>query len=182
MKYSILQDFVKSIEVGEDIISLYKNKIPNNLLDIWRAYGFGSFMGNYIKIINPNDYKKILDDSYFRCNESIPIMITGFGDIITWEENRYLGIVKYRKGTFDIIEAGFEYFLNDLMDAEFVEDILDNSQYDKAVTNYGILRFDECFGYVPLLGLGGGEQIENIKKMRIREHIEIITQMVGKIE
>lgn len=109
-------------------------------------------------------------------------MLTGLGDIITWEKNRYLGIVKYRKGTFDIIEDGFEYFLDDIMDPEYVRDFLDNSQYKEAIIENGKLNFEECFGYVPLLGLGGSERVENLKKVKIKEHIELITQMVGKIE
>lgn len=182
MKYKVLDDFEKYEEVEQDIISLYNNKIPKKLLDIWKEYGFGSFMDNYIKIINPNEYKELLGVSYFRGKEAIPVMLTGFGDIITWEKNRYLGIVKYRKGTFDIIEDGFEYFLNDIMDTEYVRDFLDNSQYQEATIDNGKLNFDECFGYVPLLGLGGSEKVENLKKVKIKEHIELITQMVGKIE
>lgn len=182
MKYKVLEDFKKHEEVEPDIISLYNNKIPENLLNIWNEYGFGSFMDNYIKIINPNEYKELLENSYFRGKESIPVMITGFGDIITWEKNRYLGIVKYRKGTFDIVEDGFEYFLNDIMDDEYVKDFLDNFQYKEAIVDNGKLDFDECFGYVPLLGLGGSEKVENLKKVKIKEHIETITQMVGNIE
>lgn len=106
MKYKILEDFENYEEVEQDVISLYKNKIPKKLLDIWKEYGFGSFMDNYIKIINPNEY------------------------------------------------------------------IIQN----------GKLNFEECFGYVPLLGLGGSEKVENLKKVKIKEHIELITQMVGKIE
>ncbi len=139
-------------------------------------------MDNYIKIINPNEYKELLNDSYFRGKKSIPIMVTGFGDIITWEKDRYLGIIKYRKGTFDIIEDEFEYFLNDIMDTEYLRDFLDNSQYREAIIRNGKLNYNECFGYVPLLGLGGSEKVENLKKVKIKEHIELITQMVGKIE
>ena len=68
------------------------------------------FNNNHVKIINPNKYNELLNDSYFRGKESIPVMIAGIGDVITLEKNRYLGIVKYRKGTFDIIEDGFECF------------------------------------------------------------------------
>lgn len=46
----------------------------------------------------------------------------------------------------------------------------------------GVLKYDECFGYVPLLALGGSEKVENLKKVKIKEHIKLITQMVGKIQ
>lgn len=51
----------------------------------------------------------------------------------------------------------------------------------EAVDKWGKVEADECFGYVPLLGLGGKESVDNLKKVKIREHIELITQMVGKI-
>lgn len=182
MKHKVLEDFKFYKEVEQSVISLYNNKIPQKLLDIWKEYGFGSFMDNYFKIINPNEYKELLDDSYFIGKVSIPVMVTGFGDIITWEKNRYLGIVKYRKGTFDTMEDGFEYFFDDIMDAEYVTDFIDNSQYKEAIIKNGELNFDECFGYVPLLGIGGSEKVENLKKVKIKEHIELITQLVGNIE
>ena len=109
MKYKVLEDFETYEEVEQDVIRLYKSKIPEKLLDTWKEYGFGSFMDNYIKIINPKEYKE-------------------------------------------------------------------------AVIENGKLNFDECFGYVPLLRLGGSEKVENLKKVKIKEHIELIMQMVGKIE
>ncbi len=41
MKYKVLEDFENYEEVEQDVISLYKNKIPKKLLDIWKEYGFG---------------------------------------------------------------------------------------------------------------------------------------------
>lgn len=67
-------------------------------------------------------------------------------------------------------------------DEHFVEKYLEVDKYSKAVSKLGELEYDECFGYVPLLGLGGSEKVENLKKVKIKEHIELITQLVGKIE
>jgi len=46
----------------------------------------------------------------------------------------------------------------------------------------GPLEFDECYGYVPLLGLVGSEEVSNLSKVKIREHILLITELVGRIE
>ena len=70
------------------------------------------------------------------------------------------------------------FIITDYFCKEFFE--LDN--YTAAVSKLGELKYDECFGYVPLLGLGGSEKVENLKKVKIKEHIELITQLVGKIE
>ena len=56
------------------------------------------------------------------------------------------------------------------------------NKYNEAVAKWGELEYDQCFGYVPLLSLGGSEKVENLDKVKIREHIELITQLVGRIE
>lgn len=61
----------------------------------------------------------ILEDSYFRAKESIPVMVTGFGDSITCEENQYLCIIKYRYGTFDTMECGCKYIWDDLLNEKY---------------------------------------------------------------
>ena len=52
--------------------------------------------------------------------------------------------------------------------------------HNKAIEKYGMLEYDECFGYVPLL-LGGKETVNNLKKVKIREHLSIIAEMSGGV-
>ncbi|WP_297980895.1 T6SS immunity protein Tdi1 domain-containing protein [uncultured Oscillibacter sp.] len=47
--------------------------------------------------------------------------------------------------------------------------------------NGGPLQFDECFGYTPLLGLGGSRKVDNLRKVKITEHIDLITESAGKV-
>lgn len=53
-------------------------------------------MGGYLKVVNPEDYQELLKETYFRGNISIPILVTAFGDIVTFEEDQYIGMVKYK--------------------------------------------------------------------------------------
>ena len=57
-------------------------------------------MGGYLKVVNPEDYQELLKETYFRGNISIPILVTAFGDIVTFEEDQYIGMVKYKNGNF----------------------------------------------------------------------------------
>lgn len=72
-------------------------------------------------------------------------------------------------------------FLEDLELGIFNNKFFDIKKYNEAIIKLGKIELNECFGYFPLLGLGGSEKVENLKKVKIREHIEIITQLVGKI-
>ena len=181
MKFEMLNDFVTSAKVDENGIRKYNGKIPAELMDIWKEYGFGSFFGGYLKVINPDDYMDIVKDSYFRGNVSIPILGTVFGDIITWEENQYTGIVRYRYNDFDFLSTRFDLFLKLLSDKGFLKCFFALEEYSQAVEKYGDLAYDECFGYVPLLALGGKEDVEHLKKVKMKEHIAVITQLTGGV-
>ena len=150
-------------------------------MELWKKYGFGSFLDGYLKMINPEEYQELICDTYFRGNVSVPILVTAFGDILTLEEGQYIGMVKYKNGTFSIVTKNFKRFMHNLEDEYFLEKYFQIPQFEEAVDKWGKVEAGECFGYVPLLGLGGKESVDNLKKVKIREHIELITQMVGKI-
>jgi len=155
--------------------------LPDELIKIWEDYGLGKLSEGYLKVINPEEYQELLNATYFRGNISIPILTTAFGDIITLEENQYIGMVKYKNGNFVMLAKSFKRFMQNIADDYFVEKYFQIPQYLEAVKKLGKLGHDECFGYVPLLGLGGSEKVDNLSKVKIREHIELISQMVGKV-
>ena len=105
----------------------------------------------------------LLKESYFRGDVSIPILATAFGDIITWEEGKYIRIVKYRYNDFELMIGRFDLFLKLLDDKGFLRRFFKLDDYAKATEKYGDLAYDECFGYVPLLALGGKEDVEHLK-------------------
>ncbi len=177
----MITDFNKVEDVNEGLIKEYEDKLPVEIIDIWREYGLGTFYNGYLKVINPNEYQELLKRSYFQGDVSIPIFATAFGDLITWEKNQFLGIVQYRYGENDVISDGFDFFMDDLKDGELDEEYLSISQYDAAVKKHGDLQYDECFGYVPILALGGKETVDNLKKVKIREHIAVITELAGEV-
>lgn len=171
----------KGQDMPQEIIQKYKTIFPNALIRIWEQYGFARLMEGYLKVINPENYQELLMETYFRGNISVPIFTTAFGDIVTLEEGQYIGLIKYKNGNFVMLAKNLERFVKNLEDDYFVDKYFQIPQYTEAVNKLGKLEKDECFGYVPLLGLGGSEKIENLKKAKIREYIELISQMVGRV-
>lgn len=181
MKFEMFNDFVHSGKVDENCIRKYSGKIPQVLMDIWQEYGVGSFFGGYLRVINPDDYMDILKDSYFRGDVSIPILVTAFGDVITWEEGKYTRIVRYRYNDFELMIGRFDLFLKLLGDKGFLRRFFTLEDYAQAVEKYGKLADDECFGYVPLLALGGKEDVEHLQKVKTKEHIAVIAQLTSGV-
>lgn len=77
--------------------------------------------------------------------------------------------------------SGLELFITLLKDNGFTKRFFTQDLYGEAVNKYGKLAYDECFGYVPLLALGGKESVENIKKVKMKEHIAVIADMAGGV-
>lgn len=114
-------------------------------------------------------------------NESIAMMITAFGDIITWQENKFSFILKYNKKDFCAFVGGIKHLWK-LLDENFIQEryfYLD--KYNEAVKLYGKPGFDECFAFFPLLGAGGKEDVKNLQLVKTKEHIFLISQMQGGI-
>lgn len=181
MLRDIFEDFVKVSKVDDGLIQKYKDLLPPEMISLWQEYGFGTFYNGYLKVINPDDYLSLVQQSYFQGDVSVPIFATAFGDILTWEENQYVGIIKYRYNDSDIISDGFEFFYDIIASEVCAAEYFTIKEYNEAVKKYGELAYDECFGYVPLLALGGKESVNNIKKVKMREHILLITSFIEEI-
>lgn len=177
----MIEGFQSCAVAPEEIIQKYTKALPKALIEIWKNQGFGTIMDGYIKIINPDEYNEVFKDSYYRSDIAIPIAVTAFGDIITWEKNKYVGIVQYRYGKSDVMIIGFDLFLMLLKDSSFTKKFFNIEMYKKAVALYGNLNFDECFGFVPILVMGGSEKAESLKIVKAKEHIALINELAGSI-
>lgn len=178
---NMLKDYVKFRDIDVSRIEQYKGRLPEELFDFWREFGLGTFYNGYLKATDPNEYIELVQQSYFDGEVTIPIFATAFGDIITWEDNKYIGILKYRYQDSDIISTGFEDFFEEVEEGVLDDDYFTIKKYNAAVKKYGELEYDECFGYVPLLALGGKESVKSLKKVKMREHIALIAELTDGI-
>ena len=164
----------------QEVIEKYKDQVPAELVQIWQEDGLGTFLDGYLKVINPVDYLELLQDSYFRGDVAFPMFVTAFGDIITWEENEFVGIVKYNLQNCDIIIKSLKYFLQ-YLDNSYVTDNFELDLYRQAVLKHGPLSYNQCFGFVPLLALGGVKDVDHMDKVKTLEHIYLMYQLTGGV-
>jgi hypothetical protein len=177
-----ITDFQLERKPENDLVTKYESLLPAKLIQLWQENGFGSTVEGYLKIVNPDDFEESLKEIYSPVFKNPIVMFaTGMSDLIIWENN-YTVLLNCRYGLSKVIESGFQYFLEDVQDKEFVNDELKGANYFIAKDQLGKIAFDECYGYVPLLGLGGSEKVENLQKVKIKEHLSIIAQTLGKIE
>lgn len=174
----LFEGFVLNQKVPEEIIQKYKGIIPDEMIEVWNEYGFGMTADGYLKVINPDEYYEELINIFSYVNDDIvPVFITGMGDIIAYNNHGYLLYVNVRYQASDIIGKKFELTMKRMKTEDFRNHVLSWSPYKEAVERYGSLKYEECFGYEPLLSLGGGEGVENLRKVNLKVHLDIISQM-----
>lgn len=81
-------DFVEHAPVEPEVVAAYRDRVPAELVEVWEQYGYGTFGQGFIRVINPAVYEAELGDRIGKTQGdgvAIPVMVTGLGDLITWE-------------------------------------------------------------------------------------------------
>ena len=177
----MLEDFVKVADMPRDTIEKYRDTVPDELVEIWEKQGLGIFLDGYLKLINPDDYIEFVKETFFDGDNEIPIGISAFGDVITWHKGAYVAILEYKCEDVDILIKNFKHFLMVLNDDYFLGKKFEIPLYKKAIEKFGPLEYDECFGFVPILPLGGKKDVEHMDKVKVREHLYLLVQFTGGI-
>lgn len=138
-------------------------------------------LDGFIRFVQPEKLMHFLQDGYVGADTAIPFATTAFGDILTWEKNKYICLISFVHSTVKIIESGSEFFLDDINDSSYAEKFFDISTYQAVKAKEGRLRDDECYGIVPLPALGGTENVESFKIVNYHEYLELVLQVMGKV-
>ena len=178
-----------TIKPDEKTLSLFKDKLPEDLISFWNQYGFGNYGNGMFKVINPQEYGDALGIWVGRKNDwsRIPVLISGFGDIFYYrkisETDEDVSVVDlhYRKITVctDYISYSFQFFMEDyITNREFNSKFVRKELFNAAVEKCGALNADEIFFFAPALIMGGGiENINIVEKGIAAVHQQLLFQM-----
>ena len=164
----------KGQDIKQELLHRYKTILPDELIKIWEDNGLARLMGEYLKAVNPEDYQELLKETYFRGNISIPILVTAFGDIVTFEEGQYIGMVKYKNGNFVMLAKNFKRFIQNLGDDYFLEKYFQIPQYIEAVNKLGKLE-----QITDLRSVWKHEAKDFTPWLAKEENLEILSEAVG---
>ncbi len=174
----LFNDFILFELVENYLIIEYEDILPELILDIWEAYGFGSFMQGYFKIVNPNDFIDLIDDT---CELlGTPILVSCMGEVFVYCDNECMHKLDYNRATISEVSETFNDFCESLKDDQFKNDYLDYNNYIEKSDNK-IVDFDECYAYEPLLFEDGSELTSHLQSMKIKDHIYNVMSKVGRL-
>lgn len=194
---------IKASIPNQETLDFYKDRLPERLIEYWKEYGFCGWGDGIFWLVNPSEYHDILQtwlqgtefakreeqgiDSYYVIGRS------AFGDLIVWgstsgqsiDINSNFGMLFPTDNSTDLEEDG-ETLTVDLFFATMSKEPLDEKDVDekllfeRACKKLGPLEFDEMYAFVPALVLGGTNKLENLKKVKVIEHLNFLADLGEK--
>ena len=178
-----IADFVPHGPVESEVVEEYRGRVPDELVEVWEQYGYGTFGAGFLRVINPRLYEAEVGDCIGKTQGdgiSIPIMVTGLGDLITWEPSVGIVAIQYRLGeTYGLGTRARSLFR--LVEDGLILRRLKAEIFPEAVAAQGELPFGESFIFVPLLSLGGPAKVENLHKRQTLTAIQMMVEFQGVI-
>ncbi len=165
----------------------YKNELPEPVLSLWQEYGFGIFMDGYLRLINPEEYQEFADSYIENIGfDSIPFAVSCFGDLFVWAKKKegQIDFYNYRHGKSSLLAKSNNLHLlfgKRLIEDDYVWEKLDCPNYYEIVSRLGLPSYDQCYGYFPLLALGGSESVDKIQIVDLRTHMDLMAQATGPL-
>lgn len=183
-------------DVSEKICEKYKDKLPDDLILFWREHGIGTWLNGKFQFCIPSDYSEIVDvlfsgDQDIISEKTHIIGFSAFGDLLIWNEDFQRCEVNLPYLTMRISKTDFNKFGTEnfplstvLAGIEFHEfsyiepsDDKYPSLFEEAIDKIGEVTLDKCYGFFPVLALGGSPSVKHIQIVDARVHFTLLAQM-----
>lgn len=171
--------------VSEEIIKEYEKKVPNLLIDLWRTSGIGKYNHGLIELVNPKDFESILWTWLGRkVSNYVPFAISGFGELFYYrkltETDEDVCVIDIQYRNIETLTWSMEDFFEDFLVNEEDRDVwLRQELFENAVSEKDSLLKNEAFTFVPILGMGGKEELAYLEKGSAQVYQDLVFQMTS---
>jgi hypothetical protein len=169
-------------------IERYRGKLPDLLLKYWDEHGWCGYGQGIFWMVNPQDYEGVvaswLEGTELEKLDTYHVIArSAFGDLYLWGEktgaslditshlSRYLTHTSMYTG--EQMDKGLQAFLLSIDE--------EGNDYGElfipAKAKLGTLKYDEMYGFVPALILGGPATLEHLEKVKAVEHLIFLSQV-----
>ena len=177
-------------------IERYRGKLPDQLLAYWEEHGWCGYADGLFWTVNPQEYEPTLEawigNTQFMEQDTYHVIArSAFGELYFWGEKSgdsltilpwdalafpSTGAAKYvSEGKAD---DAIKWFFGGQQREDFdLEDDGERPLFTPALKKLGQLKFDEIYGFVPALALGGSATLPHLQKVKAIEHLLLLAQL-----
>ena len=138
----------------------------------------GAHMERPALACRPSAAQRLLEDWLDLGSEKPLVFLrSSFAHLYFWYEGAVYSLEVHRGSVSRVTpKIGFMFTL--LCDPEIQEKILRSSLHEQMLPRIGPPARDECYAFEPALALGGPGTPDTIRRVKIREHLAILAQLV----
>lgn len=163
---------------SEENINTYEKLLPSELLDYWREVGWCSYGKGLLWLVNPKQFEGIVEDWVdFESGTPIVFLRSSFAHVYLWHEG-FVYSLDVQYGDLSQVTKNIQRIFTLLCDEEIQDKILRIELHEQAVSRLGPPARDECYAFEPTLVLGGPGTLDTVRRVKIREHLGLLAQMV----
>lgn len=176
----MIDGFTPAAPIPEDVIERFAPHVPPGVVEMWRENGSGWLQGGFFRIVDPAHAAQRLDGVYQLPANATVVFTTALADLIIWVNGMFY-LIKWRWGMLEGLphEASLDDLLGWMRDPALLTAYFEWGPYAEAANRDGVPGLDECFGFVPLLALGGPPTADHLQRMEMWVHIALILQLAG---
>lgn len=181
------------IKIETVLLEEYKNVLPQAMLDFWSEVGWSGYANGMMWSTDPEEFKPAvaawLDGSNLLSQDKYTVIArSAFGKLfvlgggttgLTIIINPLISSLTTLEPTLEAEESDSAisaFFLSkDKEDFDF-DDQKDKPIFARALKKLGPLKSDEMYAFEPALSIGGTAKIENLVKVKMIEHLVLLSQ------
>ena len=166
-------------QLSDAELESYATRLPTELLDRWRGSGVCSYGGGLLWFTEPKQLDDVLEDwlKAFELESGAVFLRTAFAHLYIWSGGSVCSIDVHNAG-FSKVTGDLDLFFSLLTDEDIRKKILRVSLYEEVEKRLGPPGRDECYAFVPALALGGPGTADSVQKVKLREHLAILAELV----
>lgn len=166
--------------ISDETIRAYEGQVPAEVTELWRTDGAGLVGDGYFRLVDPGRAAQMLEGVIGLPEASTVLFTTALGDLVVHVNGLYL-VYKPRWGVIDLVEgASFDELVALVEDPAQRDVAWEWQPYPAARDRDGAPGFEQCYGFVPLLALGGRPDAGNLQLSGLYEHLAVIAQLAGQ--
>ena len=190
-------DVTTRVPAPNSEIEKWRSTMPSALLEYWANEGWSGFAQGLFWIVNPDDFKDVLAEwlagtPLEKVDQFHVIARTAFGKLYLWGEktgpsaeivtsdHSVLCLERDLKKPVKNPELALRGFFSG-SDPSYADALDEVGQplFQRALNTLGPLQPDEMYGFEPPLIVGGKARIENVRIVKINEHLGMLRQFAG---
>jgi hypothetical protein len=186
------------VDVPTASIEKWRGKLPDQLLAYWQEEGWSCYTDGLFWTVNPDEYEDLVDEwlegtQFEQIDAFHAIARTAFGKLFLCGEATGLSVTisctlnsifsvpsdLKHKSARDLNAEVQSFFLGrEKKNCDMVDEH-GKRLFPDALGKLGALEADEMYGFEPALVLGGSVLPENLRKVKLDQHLTILRQFAA---